>query len=46
MKIERVIGVWSEESVEQDPSVPAGRTVAILVPGPFAIDVDEVDSSS
>src|SRR5215475_7500276 len=46
MEVERVVGVRSQEPVEYEPGVAAGRTGAILIPGPFAIDVDQVNSSS
>lgn len=46
MKIERVVGVRPEEPVEHQPGMPAGCAGAVFIPRPFAVDVDEVITSS
>jgi hypothetical protein len=44
MEIDREVGVRPQQPVEQQPGVPAGRSSAVLVAGPFPIHVDQIDA--
>lgn len=46
MEVKRKVGVRLEKPIEQQSGVPAGRGDAVLIRGPFAIHVDEINASA
>ena len=46
MEVDRGVGVRPQQPVEQEPGVSAGRSGAVLVPGPFPIHVDQINAST
>ena len=45
MEVKRVVGIGLEKPVEQEPGVAGGCAGTVLVAGPLAVDVNEVDAA-
>src|SRR5215469_8026758 len=45
MKVEPIVGIWPENLVEQQTSVPGGSCRAVLIARPLAIHIDEVNAA-
>jgi hypothetical protein len=46
VEVDREVGVWPQQPVEQKPSVSAGCGGAVLVSGPLPIHIDQIDASA